>query len=67
MSDTEQQSKLETAMNRFHARFGYYPFFDGMADSDMLSDTFINKLEQAVDSGDPEVDLNDFFPDGRNL
>lgn len=67
MSETEQQRKLESAMNQFHARFGYYPIFDGMADSDMLSDAFIHKLEQAVDSGDPEIDINDYFPDGRNL
>lgn len=67
MSKTEQRNKLDNALNRFHTQFGYYPFFDGMSEESMLSDAFIHLLNLAVSNNNPEIDLSNFFPEGRNL
>lgn len=66
MSD-EQQTKLYSALERYETAFNIMPFFDGMGEEEMLDDSFINKVNTAVDNNDPEIDLSDYLPEGRNI
>lgn len=63
----QQNAKYLVAVQRFYDAFGWTPFFDGMDRDDERSDGFINKINQAVENNDPDIDVSDYFPDGRNL
>jgi cobalamin biosynthesis Co2+ chelatase CbiK len=66
MSD-EQKNKLYSALGRYETEFNIMPFFDGMGEEEMLDDSFIDKVNKAVDENNPEIDLSDYFPEGRNI
>lgn len=67
MSNEKQQAKLDDVLDRFFNKFGFYPFFSGLDESLMSEDMFIQKLNNAIDKNDPDIDLSDYFPDGVNL
>ncbi|HAO25023.1 MULTISPECIES: hypothetical protein [unclassified Methylophaga] len=67
MSNEKQQAKLDDVLDRFYDKFGFYPFFSGFEETLMVEDRFINKLENAIQTNDPEIDISDYFPDGENL
>lgn len=63
----QQETKFYAAIERYYSTFKVLPYFIGMSHEDEMSDGFIDKLNQAVDNNDPDIDLTDYFPDGRNL
>lgn len=67
MSNEKQLTKLDEALDRFNDKFGFMPFFSGLDETVMAEDSFINKLNAAIEHDDPEIDISDYFPDGENL
>ena len=62
-----QQERFDEAAEMFYDKFGFPPFFEGMSDHDMYSNSFIDKVNKSVDDNNPDIDISDYFPDGRNL
>ncbi|MBE0440389.1 MAG: hypothetical protein IBX57_11675 [Gammaproteobacteria bacterium] len=65
--DEDVNTRFDEAVERFNSKFGFLPFFDGMSMEQMKEGAFIELINQAVDNNDPDIDLTDYFPDGRNL
>ncbi|NOQ94958.1 MAG: hypothetical protein GQ547_10045 [Methylophaga sp.] len=65
--DSSQQARFDDAAARFDDKFGFPPFFDGMSNQNMISNSFIEKVKKAVDMNEPGIDRSDYFPDDRNL
>lgn len=63
----QQKDKYFTAAERYFNAFGWPPHIDGLSSEDEMSDDFIDKLNLAVKNNDPDIDLSDYFPSGRNL
>ena len=65
--DQNGKDKLNKALEQFEYKFNFSPYFDGMTVEQMKDDRFIELINQAIDNDNPNIDLTDYFPDGRNL
>ncbi|NQY26643.1 MAG: hypothetical protein HRT92_05640 [Piscirickettsiaceae bacterium] len=65
--EPSQTERFDEAAEMFYDKFGFTPFFNGMSHHDMLLNSFIDRVNKAVEMNDPDIDISEYFPDGQNL